>query len=219
LAPFRPDQFISVAKRVWLNPSPPSRAEWLRNQAAASLAASPRLPLEMRSEIAQHLLQEFAVCLLRTVRIGPTLEVRVDVSKTLDIEFVTYEGRSYIRNMTSSSRPTNCLPDTVYVAADTCGITDIIVCPANVRPCMDPVPGIWWSTILLTNPHTDIWLYTDVSSVPFSLLLFSDRDLLLTTSGRQVSQGGILRPPRVGSAFVADSCAPYAHPLVCVAHL
>ncbi|KAJ0159919.1 hypothetical protein CTA2_8892 [Colletotrichum tanaceti] len=156
------------------------RMRWLRTRFSSTvlLPTRPRLPQELRLQIAAEFLRDaadasrFAMAQTRHLPSDMQMETRrVHVSADIWASFVEYEGVRYLASVRNGSDnihkwpiyqvdPAGPVCSVVHVAENYLGIRKLLFCrSARDTPLMTRQPGLWWRTILLT-PGRDQVLIT-----------------------------------------------------------
>ncbi|KAJ3462347.1 hypothetical protein MRS44_007133 [Fusarium solani] len=147
-------------------PSPAAenrRFRWLQNQLVSATEESVPLPPEVRANVAQHLLPEYAAA--RNISLGRLSDSRslVKVTTPIEASYVTFEGVPYLDTLTNKTElPNNWVPPRVlYVAYERLGIRKLIFSSSNDSPKVNSVPGVWWETLPLSGQNGALQCFHD----------------------------------------------------------
>lgn len=143
------------------------RYRWLRDQLAANLKVSLRLPLELRQEIARYLLREYAVTLNGALinRPGAIRMSTMEAALATKLR-VVFEEATYVSSLfKESKRDRGCgNPEVIYISEDYRGIREVLFTGSNDTPKVDPVSGVWWKAFTIHAPNSIIDFHSDVRS-------------------------------------------------------
>ena len=79
-----------VAKRVFLPSTPSGRERWLRDDLAATTVATIPLPPEIRMDIVQYLVHQYAVISMSSLRIERPGAVTIDLSMPFTLRYSSF---------------------------------------------------------------------------------------------------------------------------------
>lgn len=134
----------------------------LQNELALQLQNSLPLPMELRSNVAQHLIAEYAVAKNRSLLDYLAFEHSVTLASAITERYATFEGERYVSSLTNEPEKFPKPPRIMYVGEDHLGIRRLIFSDSMVAPQVDCVSGLWWKTLLVKESGT-IEFASDVS--------------------------------------------------------
>lgn len=153
------------------------RSDWARHNLTNELLKSSHqniphfaaFPPEVWRYVAEDLLSEYLA--LKAISLWKSCldDACVTLSKPIWCGFVDFEGKRYLSSLRNSrhngakkiydpSKPV----DTLHVAEDHMGVTQLIFSVSSEPPTVKPVPGTWWRTIR-PHPYGRISAKADVS--------------------------------------------------------
>lgn len=130
------------------------RCMWLLRNMTSTLKLSGTLPPDLRREIAQYLLREYAV---RTNRLLLRCPKAFQSSFTVLVPFVAnyvgFEGEAYLSSLTNEPQRKNgqLAPTAVFVAEDHRGIRRLIWTVSEEPPSIGCTPGVFWKGLPIRN--------------------------------------------------------------------
>ncbi|KAL3590745.1 hypothetical protein FPOAC2_12947 [Fusarium poae] len=158
------------------------------------LKLSGTLPAEIRREIAQYLLQEYAVQTNRLLlRCHEPFKSSFTVTFPFTEKYVSYEGEKYLNslvNMPQRKRKRQ-VPIAVYVAEDHRGIKRLIWTESEDPPRISQTPGVFWKGLPIRNSEGLMEFYTNGAL----LRHLSSRDSCVERSTRTLDSFAIPRHP------------------------
>ncbi|OTB05541.1 hypothetical protein M426DRAFT_319811 [Hypoxylon sp. CI-4A] len=148
------------------------RIAWLSSSLTSNLSLSYNLPNELRSEIAQHLLREYAIMNARSFwTTGGSTNTLLDLELTIWVRYVEFEGIKYISSITNHPDPNahdilfNPNPafqiDNIFISEDHLGIRQVYFRPTGQTPRLAPSPGVWWKTLVRPRLEEKLCVKTD----------------------------------------------------------
>ncbi|RSL91352.1 hypothetical protein CEP51_000295 [Fusarium floridanum] len=137
------------------------------------------LPPEVRANIAQNLLSEYATA--RNMQLSHLSDstTLVKVSTPIEMSYVTFEGVTYVDNLTNKTEVANdwVRPKVLYIASDHRGIRKLIFCSSDESPKVNSGPDLWWQTLPLPGQNGTLRCHHDgLKLIALSHLDESGRD-------------------------------------------
>lgn len=156
---------LRITKRSFELSSPSKREQGLERELASRLVTTLEQPLDITTNIAQYLTQEYAVAALSSLR--PTRRpgyVTLDVSAPIVLRDTPFEGKTYLAFASNAQGPrSQARPRLLFLLEDEFGITGLHVTTSDVHPSVTPSSDVWWKMVTLREDEYIIELYHDVS--------------------------------------------------------
>ncbi|KAI1207663.1 uncharacterized protein F4807DRAFT_434089 [Annulohypoxylon truncatum] len=194
---FLPHQSWKFSQALLYSFEPPfsqekRRVAWLRSSLISNLKMPCDLPYEIKSNIAQNLLREYAVvkarsCWVDAREFQKSTDLCINPSKTVWARYIEFEGVKYIASITnepSDGHETLFKPssssrvDYVYISEDHLGIRQMVFSPSQA-PTVPPLPGIWWR--ILPIPPSGCQLCGKTDGIKLRSLASTGTDDLAST--------------------------------------
>jgi hypothetical protein len=145
------------------------RRIWLLRNMTSTLKLSGTLPPELRQEISQYLLQEYAVRTNRLLlRCPKAFQSSFTVLAPFVVKRVSYEGEEYLSSLINKPQEKHRqpAPTAVYVAEDHRGVKRLIWTESEDPPTVDYTPGVFWKGLPIRNSKGLIEFYNNVRILP-----------------------------------------------------
>ncbi|EEU42347.1 uncharacterized protein NECHADRAFT_79826 [Fusarium vanettenii 77-13-4] len=157
-----PGRVSSFSSGAW-HSTCKARRHWIQKHLTAAFEVYLPLPAEVRANIAQRLLPEYAI--LRRMSLGhlSSSTSSVKVAAPIEESYVTFEGVTYVKELkTRSDVPDSWVPPkALYITIGFEGVLKLIFAKSDNIPTIQPAPGVWWETIPLSDQNGSLECYYD----------------------------------------------------------